>query len=66
VAKEKYYPLRKGYNDLLGYYEKRIDLKGSIAKKTKSSQFDTPRGEVSRIEASAPIHLRDQLSFDMF
>ena len=70
MPKSKYYPLRKGFNDLLGYYERRTDLRSTTAKNQKYYTRENGRNsDASPSPTRGESHIgpyEQHLLFDMF
>ena len=66
MHKNENYPLRKGFNDALGYYQSRNDAVSSSVTKKGAYKDVQPQAYASRTEVKLPTHIQGSLKFDMF
>ena len=66
MTKNEFYPLRRGYNDCLGVYEKRDDTNFTRKRNRIGNEVDVPNGNRIIIESHIPIQQQYSLNFDMF
>ena len=66
MTKIKYYPLRRGFNECLGIYEKRDDSCMTKSKRKSTEKRETPKGIDNITEVSIPTSTQYLLNYDMY
>ena len=62
----KYHPLRKGFNECMGFYEKRDNVLKSVKKKYDTDTNSQPEAMGAKIEAHIPLSDQFSLNFDLY